>query len=191
MITSTDATLVQQVLSGKRECYRPLVEKYQKKIYILACSILGNAAESQDIAQEAFLVAYNRLGELKDKNKFGSWLYGITRNLCYSARRKQLIAPESLEDLPTAEYEYSNVVSMHPAREEDGTDLLNTLLTRLDQLPEKYSTLLRLKYLQDYSYQEISEMLDMPVDLVRSRLFEGRRILREGVQPIRSEEHGS
>src|SRR5690606_21561498 len=122
-----------------------------------------NAAEAQDIAQESFLLAYNRLSELKDKTKFGSWLYGITRNLCYTARRRHRVEPEYLDDLSATEY--SNVVAMYPAGE-DGADLIDTLLSRLEQLPEKYATLLRLKYLQDYSYQEISEMLDIPVDLI-------------------------
>ena len=73
---------------------------------------------------------------------------------------------------------------------EDGLDIVETLLAKLDQLPEKYQVLLRLKYLEDYSYQEIAEMLDLPVDLVRSRLFEGRRLLREGMDRIRRVENG-
>ena len=57
-------------------------------------------------------------------------------------------------------------------------------------LPEKYRVLLYMKYLEDYSYMEIAEMLDLPVDLVRSRLFEGRRLLREGVLSSRSIDYG-
>lgn len=186
MVNNTEATLVQQVLNGRRECYRPLVEMYQKRVYVLACSMIGNNSEAQDIAQEAFLTAYKHLSDLKDRAKFGTWLYGITRNLCYTALRKKKVESESLNDV--SESEYSNVISLNPLAE-DGEDLLETLMARLDQLPEKYQTLLRMRYLEDYSYQEISEMLDIPVDLVRSRLFEGRKILRESVQHVRRAEN--
>lgn len=182
MAQNAEATLVSQVLSGRRECYRPLVEKYQKKVYLLACSMVGIPAEAQDIAQEAFLVAYKNLHQLKDRERFGSWLFGITRNLSYTALRKQKIETESIDSV--AYRDIPNVVPMRPA-EENGVDILATLMSRLEELPEKYRILLRLKYLEDYSYQEISEMLDIPVDLVRSRLFEGRRMLREDMDSVR------
>ncbi|MBN2328483.1 MAG: sigma-70 family RNA polymerase sigma factor [Candidatus Omnitrophica bacterium] len=182
MTKNAEATLVSQVLNGRRECYRPLVEKYQMKIYLLACSMLGNPSEAQDIAQETFLVAYKSLNQLKDQTKFGSWLFGITRNLCYSAMRRQKIKTEPIDSV--AYQDIPNVVPMRPS-EENGVDILSILMKRLDDLPEKYRVLLRLKYLEDYSYQEISEMLDIPVDLVRSRLFEGRRLLREDLDNVR------
>jgi RNA polymerase sigma-70 factor (ECF subfamily) len=182
MMHNADSALVQQVLIGRRECYRPLVEKYKKKVFVLACSMIGNAAEAQDVSQEVFYIAFKNLHGLKDRHKFGSWLYGITRNLCYSVLRKQRVEPESLEELNY--FELPNVVEMRPA-DKSGEDLTDKLLHQLEKLPEKYRILLRLKYLEDYSYQEISEMLDLPVDLIRSRLFEGRRMLRENIEQTR------
>ncbi len=176
---NTEATLIEQVLSGRRECYRPLVEAYQRKVFVLAASMLRNNTEAQDLAQEAFITAYQNLHELRDKTKFGTWLYGITRNLCYAALRKKQIEPEPLDDIPPSQY--NNVVPMRLASN-DGEDLLESLLARLEKLPEKYRTLLRMKYMDDLSYQEIAEMLDLTVDIVRSRLFEGRRLLREGME---------
>ncbi len=187
MTENADSALIQQVLIGKRECYRPLVEKYKKKIFILACSIIGNPSEAQDIAQEVFLIAYKNLHGLKDRQKFGSWVYGITRNLCFAFLRKKKVEPESLEELNY--FEQPKVVEMRLA-DEKGEDLSKKLLNHLEQLPDKYRVLLRLKYLEDYSYQEMSEILDLPVDLIRSRLFEGRRILRESVEKVRSIEYG-
>jgi RNA polymerase sigma-70 factor, ECF subfamily len=182
MVKNAEATLVSQVLSGRRECYRPLVEKYQMKVYLLACSMVGNAAEAQDLAQETFLTAYKNLHQLKDRAKFGSWLFGITRNLSYHALRKRKIEPEPIDSISYKDI--PNVVPMRPDNE-DGEDILTTLMTRLETLPEKYRVLLRLKYLDDCSYQEISDMLDIPIDLVRSRLFEGRRMLREDMESVR------
>ncbi|MGC9329114.1 MAG: RNA polymerase sigma factor, partial [Candidatus Hinthialibacter sp.] len=117
---------------------------------------------------------------------FGSWVFGIARNLCYSALRQQKIKTEPIDSV--AYQDMPNVVPMRPS-EENGVDILSVLMKRLDDLPEKYRVLLRLKYLEDYSYQEISDMLDIPVDLVRSRLFEGRRLLREDLDSVRRIAH--
>ncbi|MBD3268157.1 sigma-70 family RNA polymerase sigma factor [bacterium] len=188
MVDKTEATLVQQVLSGKTECYRPLVDKYQKKVFMLAYSFIGNANDAQDIAQEAFLAAYKQLSGLKDRTKFGSWLFGITRNLCKSQLRKRMVEPEFLDC--ESDEEISKVVSMRPSTE-NGLDLIDMLILRMERLPEKYRVILRLKYLEDYSYQEISEMMHIPIDLVRSRLFEGRRLLRERLKKAhRSMDYG-
>lgn len=172
----TDATLVKQVISGKRECYRPLVDKYQTVIYHLACSLIHNSTEAQDIAQETFLTAFKNIRKLKDHAKFGSWLYGITRNLCLETLRKRKKEPEYVdtEILLNSEQSVETKIT-----ELNGHDITDTLITKLSGLPEKYQSLLRLKYMQDYSYQQIATMLDLPVDLVRSRLFEGRKLLRE------------
>lgn len=187
MPEKTEATLIEQVLKGKRECFRPLVESYQKKVFLLANGMLGHGPEAQDIAQEAFLLAFQKLRELDDPNKFGPWLFGITRNLCYNSIRKNRIHSEPFdESLP---HHAVNVVALKP-KSSDGGEVAQDMLIRLDRLPEKYRTPLRLKYMEDYSYQEIAELLDWPIDLVRSRLFEGRRILRERMEQARSEEYG-
>ena len=182
-----EVTLIREVLSGRRECYRPLVEKYRRKVYVLAYSLVGDPSEAQDIAQDAFIKAYERLHTLKSPGKFGSWLFGITRNLCYEALRRRKVESESLEKL--REVDRGNVIPMRPGGEV-GVRLVDLLLSGLARLPEKYRVLLRMKYLEDYSYKEIAELLDLPVDLVRSRLFEGRRILREGIVHARSGNHG-
>lgn len=187
MPEKTEATLIEQVLKGKRECFRPLVETYQKKVFLLAHGMLGHGPEAQDLAQEAFLLAFQKLRELDDPNKFGPWLFGITRNLCYNSIRSRKIQSEPFdESLPQ---HTANVVALKP-KSSDGGELAQDMLKRLERLPEKYRTPLRLKYMEDYSYQEIAELLDWPVDLVRSRLFEGRRILRERMEQTRREEYG-
>lgn len=185
IMKETEATLIHQVRKGRRECFRPLVEKYERKVFLLACSLLGNGTDAQDAAQDAFFLAFQKLGELRETGKFGPWLFGITRNLCFEMLRKRREAPTALDDVPAQDLK--NVIAMRPS-EEEGESLVDVMLRRLDDLPEKYRVLLRLKYLEDYSYQEIAEMTDIPVDLVRSRLYEGRRMLREGVEQARGQD---
>jgi RNA polymerase sigma-70 factor (ECF subfamily) len=170
----SDADLVQRVLVGKREAFRFLVERYRQSVYNLAYSILGSREDAQDIAQEAFLAAYRRLPELRDWDKFGSWLFGTTRHLCYVLlrRRRVLGGQVPIEGADTLAAE---------ARESTEEDHMTMMLEAMGGLPDKYQVLLRLKYLGGYSYKVIAEMMDLPEITVKSRLFEARRMLRERV----------
>lgn len=185
MDAQTEITLIAQVLKGQRECFRPLVEAYQRKVFHLACSLVGNPTEAQDIAQETFLTAFQNLGRLKQHARFSSWLFGITRNLCYEALRQRKLDPQPFEE--TQDYAAPQVISLNKETDPN-QDLVRQMMARLERLPEKYRVLLRLKYLENYRYAEIAELLDLPVDLVRSRLFEGRRILREGLERAKGHE---
>lgn len=182
MTETTESALIQQVRRGRQECFRPLVERYQNRVFVLACSLVGNPTEAQDIAQDVFLAAYEKLHTLSDPTRFGPWLFGITRNLCFGALRKRNVIHEPLE--AHQDHLAGNVVPLY-VRREGQEDPLTALLDRLNRLPEKYQQVLRLKYLEDYSYQDIADMLDLSVDLVRSRLFEGRKLLRERLDQLR------
>ncbi len=75
-----DGVLVQRVLAGETDDFRVLVQRYQDAVFGVALSKTGSFADAEDIAQEAFLAAYESLARLKDDSRFGSWLYGITLN---------------------------------------------------------------------------------------------------------------
>lgn len=170
----SDADLVQRVLVGRREAFQVLVKRYRQSVYNLAYSILGSREDAQDVAQEAFFAAYRRLPNLRDWSKFGSWLFGTARHLCYVILRRRRVVGEQV---PLSEAERLSGESR------DGTeeDHLTIVLEAMEDLPDKYKVLLRLKYLGGYSYRRIAEMMDLPEIVVKSRLFEGRRMLRERV----------
>ncbi len=184
MSEAPDADLVQQTIRGDREAFRPLVTRYQERVYLLATSWLRDPSDAQDVTQETFYVAYRHLPELRDSAKFSSWLFGITRNLCHVWMRKRRIVDECvpLEDV-------ENQLQVEPSGPYGGSfglgetreELLNLLHAGLNALPDKYQILLRLKYLSGVSYHEIAEMLDLPEATIKSRLFEARRILREKI----------
>ena len=79
--TSDDAALVAEVLNGNRDAFGQLVARYQSSICGLAYSACGNISQSEDLAQETFIIAWRKLGDLQEPAKFKSWLYGIARNL--------------------------------------------------------------------------------------------------------------
>ncbi len=172
----SDAELVQRVLAGRREWFQTLVERYRKKVYSLAYSILSNWQDAQDVAQEAFFSAYRRLPDLRDPKKFGAWLFGTTRHLCYVALREKRVIGEHIP------VEQIGSAAAGPPQEEAQDDQLALMLAAMEDLPDKYQLLLRLKYLGGYSYREIAQLADVPEVTVKSRLFEGRRMLRERVE---------
>ncbi|MFQ6040951.1 MAG: RNA polymerase sigma factor, partial [Candidatus Poribacteria bacterium] len=85
-----DAQLVERTLEGDMSAYGILVNRYRSLVYGLACHVIGRFQDAEDIAQEAFIKAYNSLSTLKDKAKFGSWLRVITLNLCKMWLRKSV-----------------------------------------------------------------------------------------------------
>ncbi len=174
----SDAELVYCVLSGRRDWFQTLVDRYRRQVYGLAYSMLGNWQDAQDVAQEAFFSAYRRLPDLRDPAKFGSWLFGTTRHLCYVVLRKRRVIGEQVP------VEQAETLAVKPSQEETQDDQLALMLRAMQQLPDKYQSLLRLKYIGGYSYRDIARMLDVPEVTVKSRLFEGRRLLREQVESI-------
>ncbi|MFH1738910.1 MAG: sigma-70 family RNA polymerase sigma factor [bacterium] len=180
----SDADLVERVLTGDREAFGRLVDRYQQGVYNLAYAILGSWQDAQDIAQEAFFAAFRRLPELRDWNKFGNWLFGTTRHLCYVLLRRRRVVGEQvpLEDVEA-------FIAESPSTDEE--DRIALTLNAIEKLPDKYQVLLRLKYLGGYSYRRISEMSDLPEVTVKSRLFEGRRMLREHIESLVRRHDGS
>src|SRR5271169_6248475 len=88
-----DARLVELGLEGNRDAFGQLVARYQSPVCALAYSGCGDISQSEDLAQETFIIAWRKLGDLKEPAKFKPWLYGITRNLAKNAYRQQVRNP--------------------------------------------------------------------------------------------------
>ena len=86
-LANADAVLVRDVLSGRRDCFDTLIERYYQAAYAVAYSRTGNAADAQDVTQEAFLRAFSTLNTLRDLDRFGAWLTGIARNVARNITR--------------------------------------------------------------------------------------------------------
>src|SRR5687768_2312298 len=97
--TRSDATLVALVLAGQREIFAALLLRHYKSVALLCRRLLGRTPEAQDIAQEAALQAFLRLGELRDTARFGAWLHAIAANLArMELRRRRTLSLDSLPD---------------------------------------------------------------------------------------------
>jgi len=175
-----DARLVELSRAGQREAFGQLVARYQSPVCALAYCACGDITHSEDLAQETFIIAWRKLGDLKEPAKFKSWLYGIARNLINGAFRRQtrnpLAGAETLDENLALTDAAANPSGQAISQEEAGI-----LWRSLEQIPEAYREALVLFYREQHSIERVAEVLDLSEDAVRQRLSRGRKLLQEQV----------
>jgi len=173
-----DARLVASGLQGHRDAFAELVARYQSPLCAIAYSACGNLSDSQDLAQEAFVIAWSKLGDLDDPAKFKPWLYGIARNLLHNSSRRQRRNPLSdagpLDDNLT-------MPGANPAEQTITNEEEAILWRSLEQIPAAYREPLVLFYREQQSIQRVAGILDMSEEVTRQRLSRGRKLLQEQV----------
>ena len=182
-----DAQLIQQVLQGDQEAFALLVNKYQKGVHALAWRKVGDFHIAQEITQDAFLRAYQKLETLKNHNLFGGWLYVIAARLCSDWFQKKSLPEQSLEVTDMNEVNrasYSRYVAQKQEAEADETrrEVVKELLQKL---PESERTVMTLHYLGEMTIKTISEFLGVSPNTVKSRLSRARNRLKKEENMIR------
>ena len=167
---------IQRALAGDQDAFACLVEAYQTAVYNLAYRMLGNAAEAEDAAQEAFLKAYTRLNTYDPGRKFSSWLLSIASHYCIDRLRQRRFAL-SLDELPPWRWLSS---SSRPEEIVIRSEERGEVRHLLDQLPPHYRAAVILRYWHDLSYREIAEATETTESAVKSTLHRARRMLAQG-----------
>jgi len=176
-----DEQLIQQSLSGDRTAYEKLVLKYQDRLFSAMVHVAGNPEDALDVVQEAFLQAYLQLSTFRQSSQFYTWLYRIAFNLSLGIRRKR--KPVASGDGFSAEYGGELIGNAPDPLEKVGNDEMSQILWgAIDRLHEDYRSTIVLREIEGCSYEEISQILDLPVGTVRSRLHRARNILKESLQ---------
>lgn len=172
-----DSDLVQRTLQGDRDAYGKLVTKYQGAVYGLCFHLVGNFADAQDLAQEAFVRAYLDLRQLCEPDKFASWLYSVTTNICKMWLRKRRAEIASLDKMADEVEFPGEYPSPHEAVARGELQL--TIQRAIASLSERNRLAVTLYYMNGLSYQEISDFLNVPVSTIKSRLHKARLQLKE------------
>ncbi|MCM3768106.1 RNA polymerase sigma factor SigW [Neobacillus niacini] len=179
---------IKQVIKGDQDAFGEIVEIYKNSVYHLCYRMLGNSHEAEDIAQEAFLRAYVNIKSFNQDLKFSTWLFRIATNLCIDRIRKK--KPDYYLDAEVAGTEgltmYSQIPSDTelPEKELESLELQETVQKEILKLPEKYRSAIVLKYIEDLSLNEISEILDLPLGTVKTRIHRGREALRQQLRYV-------
>jgi RNA polymerase sigma-70 factor (ECF subfamily) len=174
---------IKAIKKGDQNAYADIVDLYKDKIYRLCYRMLGNRHEAEDAAQEVFIRAYVHIDTYNPKMKFSTWLYRIATNLAIDKIRKK--KPDAYLDEEINGTDgltmYAQLSSHEASPEEtiESLELQETVQKAIEKLPEKYRIVIVLKYIEDLSLQEISEILDLPIGTVKTRLHRGREALRK------------
>lgn len=179
---------IKQVIKGDQDAFGEIVELYKNSIYQLCYRMLGNRHEAEDMAQEAFVRAYVNINSFNQNLKFSTWLFRIATNLCIDRIRKK--KPDYYLDAEVSGTEgltmYSQIPSKTPLPETEleSLELHETIQKEILKLPEKYRSPIVLKYIEDLSLNEISEILDLPLGTVKTRIHRGRESLRQQLRYV-------
>ncbi|MBU1105428.1 MAG: sigma-70 family RNA polymerase sigma factor [Candidatus Riflebacteria bacterium] len=175
----TDVELIQAVLAGEFETFAELVERYEKLVFSFLLTRLNDLQEVEDIVQETFIKAFRHLASFDCERRFAAWLLTISRNLLIDSRRKagRSVASTNLVTevmLSDSAREFSSQPSEVVVRRER----FRSIVAMIQELPEELRTPFLLRVINELPYQEIAEILDIPLQTVKNRIFKARGILR-------------
>jgi RNA polymerase sigma-70 factor (ECF subfamily) len=166
----SDKELVKRCLSGSEEAFETLVDRYQKVVFNVAYRMVGDFDAAEDITQSVFVKGFEKMTSYNPKFKFFSWLYRIAINESLNHIKQQ----KRMEALNP------NIVSKEksPEQQYGETEISRKVEEALMGLDPKYRIVLVLRHFRDCSYQEMSQVLQIPEKTVKSRLFTARQLLR-------------
>lgn len=178
MTMSDEAQLVARAKKGDLEAFEKLYEKYKGSIYRTALAITRDKGVAEEILQDSFLRAFRHIDNVYPGAALGPWLHRIAINLSYTWSKKRSRWILSLEQVVDGLVSASRT---SPERTVEQNELQQIVHDAIGELPFQHRATVVLFYLEDFSLQEIAEIMDCPVGTVKSRLYYGREKLREAL----------
>jgi RNA polymerase sigma-70 factor (ECF subfamily) len=172
-----DTDLVRRSMKGERTAFEALLIKYEKPVYNAAYRMLASSDDARDVTQTVFLKAYENLGRYDPKYRFFSWIYRIALNESINCL-KQRNRTEELVEEPATE-------TGGPDEATDTDQQSRRIQSALMRIKPEYRSVIVLRHFHEFNYLEISEILDIPENKVKSRLYSGRQMLKEVLQESR------
>jgi RNA polymerase sigma-70 factor (ECF subfamily) len=181
-----EGSAIERCKSGDREAFGLIVQKYMKPAYYVALGYVGTPDDALDISQDAFVNAFRHIKRFDSSKKFFPWFYSILKNLCMNhltrvRRRKE----DSMDAMEEEEGQVRiPVQTISPEASAVRRDLERKIGQALHRLRPKEREIIILQHFQDYSYQEIADLLEIPIGTVMSRLYSARRSLRRELEAL-------
>ena len=178
-----DIELIQRALDNDQQAYTEILQKYRAPLYNLLYRMVRNKIDTEDLVQEAFIKAFNSLASFNDDFAFSTWLYKIAINNCIDFFRKKKLKTYPI-DKPI-ESKDGNIkrefpdVSYQPDKFLLSKEKDKLIEEAIQNLPEKYRVAIVLRHNEDKSYEEISEIMDIPLGTVKARIFRAREMLKK------------
>lgn len=183
-----DQALVERAQKGDKRAFELLVIKYRRKVERLLSRMVRDAAEVEDITQEAFIKAYRALPQFRGESAFYTWLYRIAVNTAknYLVARKRQPVSSDVQAEDAENYEEGDLLRdvATPDAELQSKQIAQAVNAAVDALPEELRNAITLREIEGLSYEEIAQMMDCPIGTVRSRIFRAREAIAERIRPL-------
>ena len=181
-----DHQLVRAVLDGESSAFGAIVERYWNMVVALALSKVTDGAEAEDIAQESFLKAYSQLSSLKDPSRLAGWLSKITIQQSSNSLRRTLRDKKALgsRTIPIETLNEQPAMAANPGMTQKQIHFVRQTVR---QLPEKFRTMIVMRFVADLSTVQIARQLDKRPGTVRVRLHRAYKLLRKDLAPLLEE----
>ncbi len=186
-----DKALMVQIAAGDEEALRSLIEKHQGAVYGTIAKMLGDPVEAQDLAQQVFVRVYRAAGNYRASAQFKTWMFTIVRNLVFNEHRRRSRA--TLISLHPPENDANGMngpggrnLPDHANKPPDDSMLQKEMMEKIDEairaLPEQQRLAIVLRRYDEFSYEQIAEILKISVPATKSLLFRARETLRVALQ---------
>jgi RNA polymerase sigma-70 factor (ECF subfamily) len=175
-----DLLLVEQARNGNEKAFASLLNRYRDSIYFMLLKMVNNGSDAEDLTIEAFGKAFRNLESYSPNFAFSTWLFKIATNNCIDFIRKKQASPSIIGQGPDEMDSYTiNIQSDTPDPEEAliNRQKIAQLREVVDQLKPRYKKLIELRYYKEYSYEEISNELNLPIGTIKAQLFRAKTLL--------------
>ena len=186
-----DDKLVERAVAGDQGAFKALMEKYETPLYYHLLKMVRDKEQVRDLVQEAFMKAFDNLESYNTNYAFSTWLYRITTNHTIDYLRKKKLHTTSIDE-PVKTKEGEMTIQLED--EHSGTDRKIIRKQRseiiheaIEDLPDKYRVVIKLRHFEELSYDEISEQLDLPLGTVKAHIFRAREMLYKELKDRRGE----
>lgn len=179
-----DEELAGRAAAGDTRAFEELVERHQRYLFNLCLRIMGDYDLAAEMAQETFLRAWRSIGSFRGQARFTTWLYSIGHNLCLNRLEGVRRDYQHRANVEEASDELGRLHSREedPATAYERKEWKGAIHRLIDQLPPRYRAVITLFYLHEMSYQEIAEVVDLPMGTVKTHLFRAKEMLRRSMK---------
>ncbi|MFQ5708604.1 MAG: RNA polymerase sigma factor [bacterium] len=180
---NTSSKLIKKAIEGDETAYKELLDNYRGAIFNLLYKMVRNREETEDLVQEAFMKAFKALPSFNEEYAFSTWLYKIAINNCIDHIRKKRLKTYSIDKPVSAKdgelgREFPDT-SMSPDKDLLSEEKSNIIEAAIGELPKNYKTVIVLRHAEEKSYEEIAEILNIPLGTVKARIFRAREMLKK------------
>ncbi len=178
-----DKQLIARALQGDQKAYETLLNKYRSLVFTIMMKMVRNPQEAEDLTQEAFIKAFHSLPSFKEEFAFSTWLMKIATNNCIDFLRKRKLKTRSIHE--PVKYKDEELERSLPAQDPTPEKTLlqeerrRIIEEAIQELPDRYRHVILLRHKEEKSYEEIADILGLPLGTVKAQIFRAREMLNQ------------